>query len=290
MNYRPYCIPCFLRRTLHTAELATADAWLHRKILGEIMADLVKADDEATPAEVIHRIFRKTAKTLGLTDPYGEEKRRWQEEVLANADWIRQKVDRSPDPLFTALKLSIAANVLDNELRPLLTLKGLLEGLDDAPFEPECLDLFRQKTAEARSILFIHDTAGELFFDRILIEKLGKPRQAITSVVRLLPVLTDAIREEALQAGMDKVVSAIIDPGIDCQGIPLGECSEEFRRTFQAADLVLVKGQAGYQTLEDRKSPQAGAEKEIFFLLAIKCPVMAGCLGVNLGELVLERG
>jgi hypothetical protein len=68
MNYRPYCIPCFLRRTLHTAELATSDEWLHRKILAEIMADLLKAEEQATPAEVVHSIFRKTARTLGFAE------------------------------------------------------------------------------------------------------------------------------------------------------------------------------------------------------------------------------
>ena len=57
-------------------------------------------------AEVIHDIFRKTARTLGMPDPYAEEKRRWQDEILGNEGWIRDKVERSPDPFLTALKLS----------------------------------------------------------------------------------------------------------------------------------------------------------------------------------------
>jgi damage-control phosphatase, subfamily I len=288
MNYRPYCIPCFLRRTLHTAELATSDEWLHRKILGEIMAELVRADIEATPAELVQRIFRTTAHTLGLADPYAEEKRRWQEEVLANDAWIRARVDGAADPFAAALDLSIASNQLDNELRPILTLRALVEGLAEAPFEPDALEEFRAAAGAAHRVLFIHDSAGELFFDRLLIEKMGIQPAAVTSAVRKTPTIADATREDAVAAGIDRVTAAIIDPGIDCQGVPLGECSEEFRSHFQAADLVVVKGQAGWQTL-DREVSRGTDGKDIFFLLTVKCPVMASALGVGLGSLVLDR-
>jgi damage-control phosphatase, subfamily I len=289
MKYRPYCIPCFLRRTLHTAELATSDEWLHRKILGEIMTVLVHADDEATPAEVVHRIFRKTAHTLGLADPYAEERKGWLEEVLTNASWIRERIDRDPDPYLAAIKLAISANQLDNELRPILTLKGLVEGLDHVSFDPESVPKFQEAVTAAEKVLYIHDTAGELFFDRMLIEKMGKSREAVVSVVRKDPILTDATREDALAVGLEQVVGEVIDPGCDCQGVPLDECSEEFRSRFDGADLIVVKGQAGYQTLEGREARPGGEERDIFFLFSVKCPVMASYLGVSLGDLVLER-
>jgi uncharacterized protein with ATP-grasp and redox domains len=290
MNYRPYCIPCFLRRTLHTVELATADEWLHRKILAETMGELSRADMEATPAELVQKIFRKTARTLGLADPYAEEKRRWLEEILANEAWIRERVNAAPDPLFLALKLTAAANQLDNELRPTLTLKGLVEGLDSVAFEPERFPEFREAVSRAERVLYIHDTAGELFFDRLLIEKMGKPPEMVTSVVRQVPIITDATREDAQAVRLSEVAGEIIDPGIDCQGVPLGECSEEFRARHNGSDLVIVKGQAGYQTLEGQESTLGGVEKDVFFLLSVKCPVMASHFGVALMELVLEQG
>jgi damage-control phosphatase, subfamily I len=288
MNYRPYCIPCFLRRTLHTAELATSDEWLHRKILGEIMADLARTEEGGTPADIVLGIFRKTARTLGLADPYAEEKRRWQQEVLANEEWIREKVDASPDPFVAALRLSIAANQLDNELRPILTLRSLVESIEEPGFEPEALDGFQEAVAGAKKLLFVHSTAGELVFDRLLIERMGKPRSAVTSVVRRECVLTDALREDAVAAGIERIAGEIVDPGIDCRGVPLAECSEEFRSRFMASDVIIVKGQAGYQTLEGRESAQGVEDKQIFFLMSVKCPVMASYLGASLGELVVE--
>ena len=321
MNHKPHCIPCILRRTLHTAEIATSDEWLHRKLLAEIMRSAATADAEATPAEVVHKLFRKTARTLGMADPYAAEKKRWRDEILANEAFLRQKIDAAADPLVAALKFSVLANQLDNELRPVLTLKSLIDGMEQSRFEPDCLDALLERVAAARSVLFVHDAAGELFFDRLLIERLGKPREAVTCVVRKAPVIADATREDAEAIGLGAVAAEIVDPGVDCLGLPLGECSDAFRKRFQAADLVLVKGQAGYQTLEGAAAsapPQPPATApapalivpnslsgppgsdgnlgsggnlgpSIFFLFTVKCPVMATRLGAKLGDPVIEE-
>ena len=93
MNNRPECIPCCLRRLLHTADRKTADDWLHRKILAEVMQDLTRVDEMATPAELMHGVARRTGKALGVSDPYAEEKKRWIDETTSNAAWIRSVVD-----------------------------------------------------------------------------------------------------------------------------------------------------------------------------------------------------
>jgi uncharacterized protein with ATP-grasp and redox domains len=293
MNNRPECLPCCLRRILHTAEGATTDEWLLRKVLGEVMQDLARVDDKATPAEVIHSVARKTARTLGVSDPYGEEKRRWIEETTSNADWIRSVIDGASDPFEAAVRLALAANLLDCELRADLvkrfSLKTLVEGFHRVPFAPDALEDFRQAVQKANKVLYIHDAAGELFFDRLLIEKMGKPKGAVFSAVRESPILGDATREDALAAGLDRVAE-VIDPGIDCLGVPLNACSQEFREHYRTAGLVIAKGQASYQTLEGKEARIDGEPREVFFLLRIKCPVMARHLGVSVGDSVLEAG
>lgn len=261
--------------------------------MAEVMQDLVRMDDKATPAEVIHMATRRTGKTLGLTDPYADEKKRWAEETTGNADWIRSVVDSSPDPFLAALRLSVAANILDCELRADVvkgfSIKGLVEGFMEVPFELDNVEDFRQAIQKAAKVLFIHDAAGELFFDRLLIEKFEKSSSSVVSVVRNSPILADATREDALAVGLDKV-SDIIDPGLDCLGVPLNACSEEFREHYRSADVVLAKGQAALETLEGKDSEIDGAEKEIFFLLRVKCPVLARHVGASVGDCVMEVG
>ncbi len=291
MNNRPECLPCCLRRILHTADRSTADDWLRRKILAEAMQALSRVDDKATPADVIHGVAKRASKTLGLVDPYVEEKRRWIDDALGIEERIRAAIDGAADPFAAALRLSIAANLLDCELRADFTrpvsVKSLLEGYGEVPFAPQNLEDFREALRAAKSVLFIHDTAGELFFDRLLIEKMQKPRQAVVSVVREAPILADATRGDAVAVGLDKVAT-IIDPGIDCLGVPLAACSEEFRAQYRAADVVVAKGQAAFETLEGKDSQIDGEEKQVFFLLRVKCGLIGRHLGAGVGDSVLE--
>jgi uncharacterized protein with ATP-grasp and redox domains len=295
MNHQSQCIPCFLRRVLQIAGLVTSDEWLHRKILAEVMQDLARFDDKSTPAEVMHDVFRRTAKALGTADPFTAEKARWKEEVLANAETIRARVSSSDDAFLQALTLSLVANAVDDELLQGLTLKTILERPVDQPVESDNLDEFQASVGAAKSILFVHDTVGELFFDRLLIEELlragGADPEAgpgrVTSVVRHQPILGDATREDAVDFGLDQVAH-IVDTGVDGLGLPLTECSEEFREVFRAADVVIAKGQANYQTLEAEGRTPGGGEKEVWFLFRVKCPVMARKLAASIGELLIE--
>lgn len=293
MNNRPECIPCCLRRLLHTADRRTADDWLHRKILAEIMQDLSRVDDVATPAELMHGVARRTAKALGVSDPYSEEKKRWIDETTSNAEWIRSVVEETADPLLAALHLAAAANILDCELRQDFvkgfSLKRLVRDFDKVPFVIDNVEDFRLAAQKAKKLLFIHDSAGELFFDRLLIEKLEQPPAAVFSAVRESPILADATRQDAEAVGLGEVAT-VIDVGIDCLGVPLNACSQAFRDHYASSDVVVAKGQAAYETLEGDDLRKDGVQKEIFYLMRIKCAVMARELGGAIGDAVLELG
>jgi hypothetical protein len=258
------------------------------------MQDLARVDDKATPAEVIHGVARRTAKTLGVHDPYLEEKKRWVSDTTGNADWIRSVVDGAPDPFLAALHLSIAANILDCELRQeqvpkSFSLKTLVEGYSSLPFARDNVEEFREAIAGAGKILYVLDSAGEAFFDRLLIEKFGKPQSAVVAVVRQSPILADATREDAVAVGISKVAD-VISPGIDCLGIHLSSASQELRDHFETADIVVAKGQACYETLENTDFPSGEGEKPMFFLLRVKCHLLARHLGAAVGDCVLEVG
>ena len=291
MNNGPECIPCCLRRVLKMADLVTSDEWLHRKILAAVMPELARVDELTPPAEVVHGAARRTSKTLGVTDPHAEEKRRWIEETTSNEEMIRTLVDRAEDPFLHAVRLSAAANLLDCEFRDEIvrgfSLKTLLDEAGTLAFPAESLEEFRSAVEGASRILFVHDTAGELFFDRLLIERMGKPREAVVSVVRESPILGDATIEDAHAVGLERV-ARIVDPGISCLGLPLPACSQAFREEWAAADLVVAKGQAAYETLEGANAQIDGVAKDVYFLLRVKCPVVGRQLGVAVGACVVE--
>jgi hypothetical protein len=74
----------------------------------------------------------------------------------------------------------------------------------------------------------------------------------------------------------------IIDNGTAIQGTLLSHCSQEFMEEFQAADLIISKGMANFETL-----PYEG--KRSFFLLKIKCKPIARLSGIPYESFVLKQ-
>jgi uncharacterized protein with ATP-grasp and redox domains len=122
------------------------------------------------------------------------------------------------------------------------------------------------------------DNAGEIVFDRFLIEQL--PFDRVTVVVRGFPVINDATIADAETAGLTDIVEVMTN-GSDAPGTILDDCSEEFRTRFAEADLIIAKGQGNYETLRECLRP-------IFFLLRVKCPLVANDLDCPVGSMVLR--
>jgi uncharacterized protein with ATP-grasp and redox domains len=141
------------------------------------------------------------------------------------------------------------------------------------------MDAFGEALAEAENILYLADNAGEIVFDRLLIEQL--PMEKVVVAVRGLPAINDATIQDAKIAGITELVE-VIDNGSDAPATILEDCSERFLDAFNRADLIIAKGQGNYETLSD-------IDKNIFFLLKAKCPVIAGHIGCEVGELILKR-
>ncbi|MDD3250836.1 MAG: ARMT1-like domain-containing protein, partial [Smithellaceae bacterium] len=142
------------------------------------------------------------------------------------------------------------------------------------------LEAFKKSVARAKQILYLADNAGEIFFDRLLIEQLGSAK--ITLAVRGKPVINDATREDALASGMDEI-ALVIDNGSDAPGTILEDCSAEFRAHFDKADMIIAKGQGNYESL-------ANEDRPIFFLFRTKCSVISRRSGYSIGTYVAFRG
>ena len=127
-------------------------------------------------------------------------------------------------------------------------------------------------------VLYLADNAGEAVFDRVLIETLALP---VTYVVKGGPTLNDATREDALAAGLE-TCAAIIDNGSDAPGTIPHLCSEDFRRVYAAAPLIIAKGQANYETL-------SAAGPRVFCLLQVKCSIIGRDLDAPVGGVVVRQ-
>ncbi len=275
------CIPCFVSQGLNVARLATADHQVHERILREVLRRASRADLAQAPARFglfIHRLVRELT---GQPDPYLGIKQESNRLALALLPGWRERLRAADNPSAAAVKLAIAANVIDFGIKGDLTAEQIpaaLEASFAAPLKGNVEELLAA-AGGATDILFLADNAGELVFDRLLLELL--PREKITVVVKGGPAMNDALLADAQVAGLDGLVM-VTDNGSDGAGIVLDACSPEFQRRFACADLIIAKGQANFESLD-------GCGKNIFFLFKVKCAVVARHIGQAVGSLVLHR-
>jgi len=276
------CIPCFVRQALDAVRLVTDDKQVHEQVLREVLTLTSKMDLSTTPpamAQKIHKIIKQLAET---DDPYKQAKQHFNEFALKLLPKFQNLVGSTEKPFETAVRLAIAGNIIDLGVKCSLKLSEAEKIIGQTltePFDSADLDGFQQATENAKDILYLADNAGEIVFDRFLIEQIGPDK--ITLVVKGAPVINDATIDDAKAAGLTDFIK-IIDNGDDAPGTILDSCSEEFRQRFNQADLVIAKGQGNFETLSD-------VDKNIFFILRAKCPVIAEHLDCAIGTLVLRR-
>lgn len=275
------CVPCFVRQVLDSVRMTTDDTRLHEKVLREALNMASEMDLNQSPPAMAQKIHRFIREITGVHDPYLEVKNRFNRLALQMYPELKQQVEASTDPLEAAVRLAIAGNVIDfgvdSAVEQSRVERTIAESLTD-PFDRENLETFKDAISRAEEILYLGDNAGEIVFDRLLIERL--PCEKITFVVKGGPILNDAVMEDAQIVGLTDVVD-VIDNGSDAPGTILESCSEAFRHRFDESDLVIAKGQGNYETLSE-------VDKNIFFLVMPKCSVLARHLGREIGSLVLS--
>jgi len=272
------CYPCFFTQALNTSRIITSDEKKIWQILNEVSLSIPKIPMDVTPSEIGREVQRIISEMTGVKDPYQKIKRQYIRQALFLYPELKRMIDSSDDRLMTAIRLSIAGNVIDFGANSDFDLKKDIKTILNQEFAVNHYQEFCQALDKASKILYLADNAGETVFDRLLIEELHKP---VIYAVREEPVINDATREDALLSGIDEVAE-ILSSGCDAPGNILKFCSDEFMNVYRSAELIISKGQGNYEGLSDEDRP-------IFFLLKAKCRVIALDIGIEEGDIVLMR-
>lgn len=276
------CMPCFLRQALETARIVTDDPAVHEQITRQVL-NLTAGMDLSVPPPVMSRRVHQFIRELTETpDPYKEIKRQYNRLALQWLPEMRERVRLDEDPFRAAVLLAIAGNIIDFGVDGGLEMQKVRRTTETAlhqKLDPRILGQFKQEMQAARSILYLGDNAGEIVFDRLLLEQM--PAEKITFAVKGSPILNDATMEDAHEAGLTEIVR-VIDNGCNAPGTVLEECSLAFRAAFETADLIVAKGQGNFETLNETAA-------NLFFLFQAKCAVVARHIGKPIGTFVLCR-
>ena len=279
------CIPCFLRQSLEASRMVTPDETHHEIVLKKVMRYLqaISSFNDPPPelSKEVHAIVRNM---LHCKDPYKEVKKKSNEMAKELYPLLEEMVEEAKDPLLMATKLAIIGNVIDFGAMNRFDVKDMINKAITENIDSNAYSRFREGIEKAQTILYLADNAGEIFFDKLLIKKFAEIGKKIVYVVKNNPIINDATIEDAKFAGIDKFAEVLpADKGQDksAPGILLNYASSEFLSYFRNADIVIAKGQGNYESLSN-------GGREIFFLLVVKCPLVARDIGADIGKLILK--
>ena len=265
MNWQ--CFLCHFNKHVGTVS-ACCDEEATTAFAKELMALYLSAPEDAsltwfgTGTSALYRKYTDLP-----ADRFAEEKAFSNRFVMERFSAIEDRVAAAQEPLYAALQHAILGNYIDfSALHGEVSFEKLETMLDKAcqlQVDRQVFDQLRADLAEAKSLLYLTDNAGEIGFDRIFAQQIAKeyPQLQITFCVRGGPAANDALREDAEAVG---IPFRVIDNGNSLAGTELTRLGQEAKTAIETADVILSKGQANVESLW-------GSGYNIYFAFLVKC-------------------
>ncbi len=279
------CIPCILQQCANTLQLSRVSQAVKRKTMKKLLSWLEDVDFTNSPAQNSDLAYMACKEVTKIRDPYYKLKKKYNQLALEVYPRLKRLVDDSTNPLYTAAKISVEGNIIDLGINTVgqkeFDFNKIIQDVEDIPLAINDFDQFCIDLKQAENLLYIGDNAGEVVFDRVFIKELVKQHKNIVYSVKSGPIINDATREDAEEAGINNLVK-VIETGSDRSGGNFQHVSEEFLKQFNKADIIISKGQANFESLD-------AMGKNTYFILKAKCGRVADRLKVNYLDVVLAK-
>ena len=124
------CYPCFFTQILKTSALLGLDEQQTWEAMTRFGSRLKEMPLEVSPAANGREIYRILAEISGVLDPYHEIKAKCTQTALALFPGLKKRVKEASDPLFEAIRVAVAGNLIDFGTSLEFDLKEDLENLE----------------------------------------------------------------------------------------------------------------------------------------------------------------
>ncbi len=283
MNIDPACVECIIGQSKRVAEAIHADEVLSKKILSTALSMSKDFSYSQNPPEVATPLYEKMAKIADKKDLYDEVKKLSTLKALSFVPFLEKEIQKSSEPLFTATKVAVAGNVIDLAAEVEFDLNEELEKVFHTDFAVNDFKILEEKLSKASTLLYIADNTGEHIFDKIYIQTILQlfPKLEITYMTRGRAIINDVTFEEAQEAGFEEVCQ-LMSSGVNTPCFVYNRANKTSQELFDKADVIITKGMGNYECLSDY------GRKNLFFLLKVKCNVVARSIGKNLGDIICK--
>lgn len=284
MKLQKECISCIIAQVKTVTNMLGLAEPLREAAMRDTLRYLENANYDACTPLSMGELWQILLEHIGGVDPYEEIKSLCNHEAMKMIPSTREKIERASDPFAVALKYAIAGNLIDyGPARPVSIEEqnAQIDAIANTQFVLDDSALLRESLSTASNMLYLGDNAGEIVFDKLLIEQIRRayPRLSISFVVKGSAVLNDVTFTDAREVEMEEV-ARVIDNGDSSPGTVLPRTSLAFQREFGSADVVFSKGQGNFESL-------IGVAKEnLFFLFTAKCDTVCNEVGVGKRSIV----
>ena len=242
-----------------------------------ILTIMGQANPEHAAPVAMRDIERVLSEKFGIQQDFTEIKRYFNALMLDREEDFMRRLAEAGDPLKLGIQLAMIGNYVDFGAIENVNaddLSALIEGAYNQPVDAGQLNALEADLAAAKRLVYLTDNCGEIVFDKCLMRTIARlyPNLSITAIVRGGAVSNDATMEDAEQVHLAEAAH-VIHNGTAIAGTWLEGISPEARAAIDAADVIISKGQANFETLR-----MCGLN--IYYIFLCKCDMFASQFGV----------
>lgn len=222
--------------------------------------------------------YRDLRTRLHGADIFQDVKKAFTRSLIGMLPGLRRAADSSGAPLKEALGMATWGNLIDVAQNRPLPEPALIPSMLAGALAVDQRDFFIEMLGEDGTLVILGDNAGETVLDRLVLELLPSGVRTVYAV-RPEPVLNDATREDAADAGID-ALATIVHTGMDAPTVTPRGVGPELARALESADAVLAKGQGNLEGL------YGCGDGRLFHSFVVKCGVISDLTGLEQGSAV----
>ncbi len=284
MNIEPDCIACIFNQALRVTKELSLSLELSKKVLDESAKILPSFDMHKTPPENATPMYHRISELLHKEDLYKEVKERSIAHAKSLLPLCERYLKNAENLLETATKIAVVGNVIDLASEIRFDLSDEIEKILHTRFAVDDTRLLASRLDVSQKVVYLADNAGENVFDMLYIKTLRRlfPHLEFFYFVRHRPIINDITYQDVRNDPIH-TYATVVDSGVSTPGLVRSQMSKEAKELYREADLILSKGMGNYECLNESE------DRRIFFLLKVKCNVVAKSLGLEVGDIICKN-
>lgn len=287
IRLNPECIRCLLKKHLESCP-ESADIETRIEYMQSILKIIGNAPKYYSSPKLLNSINEVKSRMFGFKEDFTDIKKHFNALMLEIEPQLAEELKKAADPLRRALCYTMMGNYIDFGTRKTVDeqeLKSLLWNTSDTMIDDMAYQALKTDLSKAKKLVYLTDNCGEIVTDKLFIKVIQNiyPDIAVTAIVRGGDILNDATMEDAKQVGLTDIAH-VIDNGNNIAGTWLEDVSVQAMNEINNADIIISKGQANFESLN-----QCG--KNIYYAFMCKCDLFANRFNVPMfhGILVNDK-